>query len=351
MTTAKKFQISIDSGTTYFTFPGDTAALDSTATDIKDTVFGQNWESGQTGLAEWTMSANGFYKGFAGYVAQIRKGGTPTTMTGEATTFLTGKSYQITNAAHQVIDRTQTVTVKDNAVSQNANVLSIDYLWGIVTFKASYTVVTPVTIDGKYIPMTQIAKGQTFTLTQTAGTIDTTDFPTAQGNGGFKTVSQGLNVVNLELGGVYAITNGWLAALTARSEVMIEITPDGNEQAACRGIFKPLNEGQSGKVGELEAEATKFVLAVPDPSAYPLLTSPFSWRFASGSTLSQSLQNALTQWQNAASANFNYLYDGTNGQTGVGVITDMTLKGGLDVMNEFTIKVMGSGALSAVGTG
>src|SRR6516225_4492082 len=102
---AKKFQISADGGTTYFTFPGDTAMLETIGTNIKDTVFGQFWESGQTGLEQWTITANGYYKGFAGYVASIKKSGTSTAMTNEATTALAApKTYQITNAAHQIID-------------------------------------------------------------------------------------------------------------------------------------------------------------------------------------------------------------------------------------------------------
>lgn len=348
----KKIQISPDGGTTWHTFPGDTGDLTTTATDIKDTVFGQIYESGQTGLAEWTLSCNGYYKGFAGYVATIKKAGSTTAMTNEPSSQIGAtKSYQITNSAHQVIDRTVTLHVFDNGVDQTANVVTIDYLFGIVTFATGYSPVGPVTITGNYWPMAQVAKGQTFTLTQSATTIDTTDFATAQGNGGMKTVSPGLNTVTLELGGVFAISNGWKAAILARSEIMVEITPDGSELATCRGIFKPLSDAQSGKVGELEVETVKLTLSVPDPSTYPLLAYPFSWKFAANTTLSAAIQNALQAWTGQLSYNYNYLEDGTNGQTGVGVLTDVSLKGGLDVMNEFSIKVSGSGALTAVGTG
>jgi hypothetical protein len=210
---AKKFQVSADGGVTYLTFPGDTAQLESVGTNIKDTVFGQFWESGQTGLEQWTMQANGYYKGFAGYVAVIKKSGTSTPMTNEATTNLSVRVYQITNVAHQIIDPAVAVVVKDNAVDQTAQVLSIDYMFGIVTFKSTYTVVGPVTVTGNFLPTTAVAKGQGFTVTQTATIIDTTDFPTAQGNNGFKTCIPGLNTAALEITGVYAITNGWLALL------------------------------------------------------------------------------------------------------------------------------------------
>lgn len=348
----KKFQISVDAGVTLYTFPGDTADLQNQATGIKDTVFGQDFESEQTGMINWTMSANGFYKGFAGYVAKINKGGTPTSMADEATTQIgSSKSYQITNAAHRWLDLATAVTVKDGVTDQTANLLSVDYMNGIVTFKSSYTPAGAITVSGDYLPMTQIAKGQSFTLTQTAATKKTTDFNTAQTNNGVDTFDYALRTVSLDLGGIYAISNAWLAALTSRSNLYIEINPDGSSLSAARGIFKPMTQGQSGKVAELEAEALKFSLFVPDPATYPLLVAPFAWNHAAGTTLSMAIQKALTAWVDGTLPTFNYLYDGTNGQTGTGVITEISLTGGLDVMNTFALKVQGSDALTAVGTG
>jgi hypothetical protein len=347
----KKFQITPDSGSTWYTFPGDTADLSNTATDIKDTVFGQDLESGQTGTIAWSMSANGFYKGFAGYVAVIKKSGTSTLMTAEACSMISSKVYQITANAHQVIDRTQTLHVFDNAVDQTANVQSIDYLFGIITFKSAYSVTGPVTVTANYLPMAQIAKGQSFSLTQTATAIDTSDFPTLHANQGFKTASPGLRSVSLDLGGVYGVSNAWLTALQSRSEVMVELNPDGSELAVARGIFKPLSQAQAGKVGELETENVKMTLSVPDPANYPLIVSPFTWKFLAGTTLSTAIQTAINAWQSDQLGQFQYLYDGVNGRGGSGVISDISLKGGLDVMNEFSIKITGSGGLTAVGTG
>jgi hypothetical protein len=349
---AKKVQIS-DDGSTWYTFPGDTGDLQTNGTAIKDTVFGEDFESSQTGMLEWTMSANGMYKGFAGYVATIKKAGTSTALTAEACGLLSTRVYQVTNVAHQVLDRTVALVVKDGSTDVTADVLSIDYLFGIITFKGSYTVLGSITIDsGNYWPMAQIAKAQTFSLTQTAATIDDSDFVSAQGNGGYKTMGYGLYTIALDLTGIYAVSNAWLAALVARSEVMVEICPDGNNKSRCRGIFKPMTEGQSGAVGALEAESVKMSLSVPDPSNYPLLTAPFSWRHDSGTTLSVAIQKALTAFFAGNNQEyFQYLYDGTNGQSGQGVITDITLTGGLDVMNTFAMKISGAGATTAVGTG
>lgn len=354
MSTPKKFNISIDSGVTWLTFPGDTADMQLNGASINDTVFGASYASMQPGMINWTMSANGFYKGFAGYVAKINKGGTPTVMTGEACTLVSGKTYQITNSAHRWISYLDTVTVKDNGVNQNANVQSIDYLFGTVTFKSTYTPTTPITIDGKYLPMTQVAQGQSFTLTQTSATVDKSTFNTAQANSGLKVFDYGLKTVALDISGVYSVTSAYIAGLEARSNFYVEINPDGQGYgtgSVARGIFKPATEGQSGKVAELEVEATKFTLFVPDPGTFTFFSVPFEWNHAGSSTLSTALQNALTSWQNGTLPQFQYLYDGTNGQTGSGVLTDLTLTGGLEVMNTFAVKVQGSDTLTAVGTG
>lgn len=348
---AKKFQISIDAGATYLTYPGDTADLVLSGTQIKDTVFGQPYESQQPGMINWTMAANGIYKGFAGYVAKLMVSGTSTAMAAEPMSLISGKTYQITNTVKRVMDRLFAVTVFDNAVDQTANVISIDYLFGRVTFNAGYTVNSPVTITAHYLPMTQIAKSQTWTLTQTSTAINKSDFVSAQANSGLMVHDYGLKTVAFDLNGFYAVSNAFVAALLARTEFVIEIGPDGGNLSIARGWFKPHSEQLSGKVGDLEVEALKFSLFVPDPGAVPLAPYPFQWLHAGGTTLSLAIQNSITAWEASTLPLFKYLYDGTNGRSGAGVITDITLTGGLDVMNLFTIKVQGSDTLSVVGTG
>lgn len=351
---SKRVRISDDAGSTYYTFPGDTGDLQNTMANIKDTVFGQDYESDQPGMITWMISCDGLYKGFAGYVAKIKKSGTPTTMTAEPAAVLVsgiGGSNQITDTTKRVIDPETAVTVLDNAVDHTADVLSIDYLEGIVVWKGAYTPTLPVTITGKYLPLTQIAKGQSFTLTQTAATIDESDFITAQANGGRKVFDYGLKTVAFDTKGFYAISNGWIAALQARGLYVLEIGPDGSGKSVARGIFKLGNQQQAGKVGELETEDLKFTLFVPDPSGLAsLMKYPFQW-YHSATTLSTALQKALSAWESNTQVLVQYLYDGTNGQVGTCVITDASLTGGLEVMNSFALKFQGSGTLTAVGTG
>lgn len=337
---SKRVQITPDAGTTWYTFPGDKGDRQLTAADIKDTIFGTDYESGQTGLINWTETCNGIYKGFAGYVAKVSKSGTPTTFTTSAFSLVSGKTYKITDATKNIWDRATAVSVFDNAVAvSGANILSIDYLNGRVTFVGGYTVTGPVTATGKYLPMTQVAGANSFTLTQNATAIDNTDFVVAQGNTGFRVYICGLKTVKLGLKGFYKVSNAFEALVAARSECVIEINPDGGGLTVARGWFKPLTTGQSGGVGALEDQSLDFTLSVPDQTG---ITIPFAWVFNAGSTLSLAIQTAINNWQNGTLATINYLTDGSAGFKGDAVITDLSLSGGLDVMNDFSLKFQGS---------
>lgn len=341
---AKRVQISIDSGVTWKTFPGEKGEFNSDATGINDTILGQNFKSEQTGLITWTMSSNGLYKGFAGYVAKVLKSGTATIFTDEATTNVSGKIYQITATTKRVWDRLTTVSVKDNGValaSPSTNIISIDYLAGIITLAPAYTPTGPITFSGKYLPMTQVAKANAFTLTQTAAPLDVSVFETAQANGGYKSYDYGLRTVSLALKGIYDATNAFEALLAARAEVVIEINPDGNSKSYARGWFKPMTTAEAGNVGETETNDLSFTLSVPDQSDILL---PFQWYHASDTTLNAAIKNALTSWVAGTKVKVNYLPDGASGRQGTAVITDLTLSGGLDVMNDFACKLQGDGA-------
>lgn len=346
---AKRIRLSDDSGSTWNTLPGNTGALANEGNEIDDTIFGADYKSSLSGLVGWTVNANAYYKGFAGYEAIIRAAGTPISTTGEAMTQVGAtKTYQINTASRQIWDRTVAPVVYDNAVDQTAEVISIDYLYGKVTFAASYTVTGPVTVDVDYIPTTQIARGRGFNLTQTMDPIDESDYETVQANSGHMTFSGGLKTVALEMSGVYAVSNGFRALLIARTEVIIEINPDGDGIASgslCRGFFRYTQQGQSGSVGALEEETVNLVLSVPDDD---LLEYPFAWNFASASTLNTAVQIALTAWQGNTSIDVQYLPDGTTGVSGDCYVQDVSLAGGLEQMNEFTVNLQGTGALATV---
>lgn len=339
----KRIQISPDSGTTWYTFPGNTGELTDEAGAIKDTIFGQDYESSQTGMINWSIQANGLYKGFAGYVAKILKSGTATTFTDEPMDVVSGNTYKITDATKNVWDRLTALVVKDGSTTlTEGDDYTVDYLFGRVTLLAAPG--GAVTVSGKYLPMTQVAKANGFTLTQNANANDNTDFETAQGNNGYQTYEYGLKTVSLSLQGIYASSNGFRDLLSGRTELVIEINPDGSGKSVARGWFKTMNTGQSGDVGDLEKQTLSFSLAVP---AQEDIAIPFKWVFAADTTLSNAIITAINAWQNSTLPTVNYLPDGTNGVKGTAVITDLTLTGGLNAMNEFAVKLQGSDATEA----
>ncbi len=345
---AKTISLSSDGGTTYFVLPGNSGELRNDGAEIDDTIFGANFRSNFPGLINWGVTANGIYKGFAGYEVDISEIGTASVFTAESMTLVSGKTYRIDDATKEIWDRSEvTMDILDSAASvADADIESIDFLFGKVTFVSSYTPSGAITATGKFFPVAAVGKAQSYNLTQTAEAIENTDFVTAQANSGRRTFEAGLKTVALELTGVYDLTNGFLAALLARAETIIEINPDGNQKSRCRGFFRLISEGQSGDVGALEEETVNFSLSVPDN--VPAVEFPFSWDHANDTTLNTAIQKALTSWQDESALDVEYLSDGVAGLEGVCVVTEISLAGGLETMHEFNISVQGTGATTPV---
>jgi hypothetical protein len=342
---AKRIRISDDAGANYYTFPGSTGDMRRELASVNDTIFGQNFQSNQPSIGNWQVTCNSFFKGVAGYIAQLKVGGTPVVMTAEPTTLVSGKTYQITNAAKRIISYLAAVTVKDAGVDRTANVQSIDYLNGTVTFLAAYTVTGAVTIDGQYVPTAAAGRARSFTLTQTAAEIDTTDYATATANGGWRTYDPGLCTTRLELRGVYDSTQGLQAALASRAIVYVDVAPANDTNTIFRGFFKRTTFGQSGDVGALEDSTTTLDLWVPDGS---LVERPFGWYLSASTTLNLAVRKALAAWQGQTKPLIQYLPDGTNGFGGSAIVTEATLANTFDGQNEFRFTFRGDGTPNLV---
>lgn len=343
---AKRIRVSDDDGTTYYTMPGSSGEMSYEANDIDDTIFGQNFKSSQPGLVNWNITSNAYYKGFSGYVADIKKiSGTSTAMTDEACSLVSGKTYQVTSSSKRILDRNTAIVIKDNAVSvANNNIESIDYLFGRVTFASGYSVTGPVTITNAYWTTAVVAKGRSFTLTQTSEAVQTTTFEEAQSNGACHTFDYGLKTVALEVSGVFAAANDFQELVANRTELIIEINPEGASQSVARGYFKATGQSQSGNVGDLEEETVTFGLSVPPVD---LMLRPFGWLHTS-TTLTTAVQKALTAWENETGLKVQYLPNGdlTGGKEGDCIITEISLSGGLEAMNEFSVTYQGTGAIA-----
>jgi hypothetical protein len=342
----KQVSISADD-VTYYLLPGGTGEVTRDGVSVEDTIFGQTYRSGFTGPIAWGINANAIYKGYPGYGAKLFKPGTSTAMTDEAAALVSGKTYQITDTAKRCINRAVAVVVEDNAVNHTADVESIDYLFGRVTFKSTYTVTGSVTITGEYFPMsTALAQWTGYTLTMTADPIRNSHGPALQTNGGYHTHTPGLKTVALELPTVFSSSDDWPEALDNRSEYILEVNPDaqGWNGSIARGFFRLMTQRQSGDVGALEEENLRFELNVPYYGTQPLLDKAFGWNHHVSSPIPIAVKTALDRWLADLSVYARYLHDGTNGWKGQGVLTSLSLTGGLEATNMFEANVQMSGA-------
>lgn len=347
---AKVIQVSPDDGSTWYDLPGSGGSFNMDGEPIDDTILGSTFRSNLAGLITWGVDSDAIYKGYAGYLAKILQQGTATAFTAEAMTLVSGKTYKIDATAKEIWDRATVPTIYDDAVDKSDEVLYIDYLYGQVTFKATYTVTGAVTADGEYFPTTQLGKGNSYTLTMSAETKDTSDFATVQANSGNRTFEPGLRTVALELGGIFDSTVNSKADLVARGELIIEIDPTGTGESICRGFFRMLTTGQSGDVGALEEETLSLSLNVPSDAQ---INDFFSWRHTA-TTLPQAVQEIITAWETEVVIDVQYLPSGATGQSpldgikGDAMLSDISLSGGLSDMNVFAATFQGSGAITEV---
>lgn len=349
---AKIIAVSADD-ITYYNLPGSSGDLSRQAGSLEDTIFGQTFKSMQPGIIGWQATANAYFKGYPGYACSIKKVGTSTAMTTEACTLVSGKTYQVTAPTKRVLNRAVTMNVFDNAVNRNAEVLSVDYLSGKITFKSTYTVIGPVTVTGEYYPTVSVGAYTDYTLTQTAVAIKDTNIPAAQANGGVDTYrAGGLREVNIQLPSIFASADAWDAALIARSEYIIEVNPDGTGAHFARGFFKLFDNKQSGNVGALEEETTQFNLVVPvaiaGVGAGFDVETPFLWTHAAGGPIPAAVKTVLNAWEGEDKLYVKYLYDGVNGWKGSAVVTNVSLQGGLESVNQFNMTFQGDGARTDV---
>lgn len=346
---AKRIRVSSDN-ITWYTLPGASGELSVEMANVDDTVFGQNWQSESPSIGNWMVSGAAYFKGVAGYSAAVKAGGTPVGTTGAATTLVSGKTYRINTAARRFIDYATAVIVYDNAVVHTADVESIDYLNGLITFAAAYTVTGAVTLDYSYVPSAALAKARSFNVTQQAAEIDTTDYATAQANGGWRTYTPGLRSVGLEIGNVWAAANDLIDTLAARSMVYIDVSPnntqgDAAEEVLYRGFFKYMSQNQSGNVGALEEETLNLNLFVPDGA---LVVAPFRWYFGTTNDLSPAVQLTLNAWQNGTTIYVQYSADGTVGKKGSCIVTEASLANTFEGQNEFSFSFRGTGVPSDI---
>lgn len=350
---AKQIQISVDGAQAVWrTLPGSTGAFNEETSPIDDTIFGNIYQSQEAGLIGWSISADAIWKGFAGYLVELKQQGTSTSTTAEAMANESGLIYKISNATHNCWDRSAAITVYDDSSPVDAaNIEWIDFLFGRVKFVTGYSVTGAITVDCYYFPLVTLGKGNSYTLTMTANMIDNTDFPTAQANGGYRTFDSGLRTIELEVGGIFDASVDAHGIVSDRSEILIEIDPAGDGLSIARGYFRSLGASQTGDVGALEESTLTFSLNVPDQEN---LYEAFNWQHDSSTLLSQSVRDILDTWLAGDECDARYLPTGATGASPLDGVqgkvrfSDISLSGGLEDMNTFAAEMQGSGAYTEV---
>ena len=323
--------------------PGASASLTRTTEELDDRVFGQAFMSTQPALINWEVSGNAYYKGRPGYVARIFESGDSLEMLDEATESLGDNRFQIADPDKQIIDRTETITVKDDGTEvDSADIELFNYLFGEVKLVESYTPTGDITIDAHYLELEDAGRAQDFTLTQTAETEDITTLRLARENDGHEVHRPNALTVELTIEGFYDVSDGLNQKLRDRAEVVIELNPDGDNESRCRGFFRPVEYSQEGDVGDTESDTTQFNLSVPDDQT---LETPFAWRHTEESPLNKGVQDILQAWLDQELPEVRYRPDGEKGYYGEAVVTEASLTGGVNVMNEFSVSFQGSGEL------
>ena len=326
MSGAKIIQVSED-GVEWATLPGNTGDLNEEGNELTDTIFGQVFSSTQTGLINWSISANALYRGFAGYVSTVRATGEPAVFTDEEMSQVdSSQTWEIDSASTSVWSPETVPTFSDaGGPIDSEDIEEIDYLFGRVTFDAGFTPDGQVTVSGEYLPLAPYGRANGFTLTQSADTTGTTDFETAQQNGGFNTSRSTLLTADLELTAFYRSENDFAQRLQDRDFFVVEINPDGNGQSVARGFYKVTGASQSGDVGGDEESTVNLGLSVQED------ITPFSWRHEPTTTMPQGLRIVQDAWANRTPVYVRYLPEGTNelGRQGQAFVTDTSISSGM----------------------
>lgn len=339
---AKIIQISED-GSTWYSLPTPSGSLSIEGNVIDDSILGQTFRSGFTGIIDASLEAEAIYKGIAGYKASIKKQGTSTATTAEPLSLVSGLTYRVTDSTKDIMDTANTVTVYDDGVDVTSQVETFNYLFGIITFVGGYTVVGDITADFNYFPTSYLTQARSYTLGQTVEAVDATTLYGANLNNGFRMNIAGLREVMLDLEGIYNASEASIATLIARNPIVVEINPDGEGKSVARGYFINTSVGQSGDVGDLESEDVSFSLYVPSPDYLP-----FSWQHTNDTTIPTAVRIALDAWESQTNIYARYMPEGVNStyMSGQAVVTDMSLSGEIEDVNRFTTSLSFDGAVT-----
>lgn len=196
----------------------------------------------------------------AAFNTVVKATGTSTTMTTEACSNVSGQVYQVTSASKRIIDPTSALTVYDDGVEvAAADIESIDFLFGKITFDGAYTVNGAVTVTGKYLPLSTIAQAREFSFTDGNDLPDCTVFQdtTHKYTQALQSLSMTLGLLEV-VGTVYDGGTRSFRSVLANGEVVVVEIDIGGSGTLFRSMAIAENVSAGATVSDLVTESLQF---------------------------------------------------------------------------------------------
>jgi hypothetical protein len=330
---------------TLSTLPGSSGEISIETSENDNTIFGSVFSSTLPGVRDYTFSGNAWFRQTPGFQANVKKSGDPTAVTGVALSQEDGQTYIVDDLSQTPWDWNQSVDIRDDgSLVDPADIESIDYMFGRVTFVDTYTVTGNIEADASYLPLTAIAAANNISVTQNAESVSNSSFNDVQSANGFNTYRSGLKDVSIEVSGFDRTSNTFFDDLKSVEQFVIDVDWEGTGQTLCRGVFTVQSTSQSGDVGENEEFDASFSLFVPEN------VLPFSWYFGPNTEATQGMQDIINAWINRTDLSFEYLPngEGNKGFEGAVVVTDASIETSVDGIGELTLEGQGNGELTVI---
>jgi hypothetical protein len=330
-----------------FILTGSSGSLTEETAEADTTVFGAgSFSTSLPTLASHSMSANSWLRNTAGYLATLKRGGTPVEFNDESMTQVgTSKTYRITNATKNYWNFNEDVVVTDAGGVIDPDDYVVNYLFGEITFDDSFTPDGAVEVSGESVPLVDFGRANSVDLSQTCTSSDVTTFELAKEENGYATFRAELKEVSMSLSAFYSKSDSFHQILNAREEILVEIDFDGSGSVVSRGVFRVSNSGLDGDVGSTETNSVDFSLA-----GAPEGIAPYDFQFSETSQASAAFQILMKAWVNRNYIGFDYAPDGLNEvyYDGRAIVTDASLSTAVDAIGELTISLQGSGELQEI---
>jgi hypothetical protein len=194
----------------------------------------------------------------AGYLTEVKIGGTATLLTSEAmsTYSSVANTFRVTNAAKRVLDPATAVVFNDDSGLISAAAISkLDRLFSVVTFTSAPH--GDVRVSGKYIPVSRIGGANKYALNMSMVMLDDTDFSST----GDRSRSVGLFDVQVTVSRFDPNDQVIYAKMAGRSAVLLDIQPGGPGGALYRGWFQTETNNKSEEVAAIESAELTFQMA------------------------------------------------------------------------------------------